>query len=239
MKRSSAARSLLRWFFIIATVVLVGVFLIVGFWRPGLFRGQFNAGHQLGGDIQAGFCGNTVDVFQRSLAQCEERDDLLYWECDLRETKDQEIVVFHDWDIGELVPDNEANRKALGVDKVGEIPIIDLTLRQIKSLTLKDGQPIPTLEEVLQCGIEHGMKKSLLLEIKLLLTDTGRDKVLELAKNYREKTEAEIHFLAFRRNISRSFPNEQQWLQKFADAEFRVYQTFRPKTAEYDLCTTW
>ena len=91
MKRSSAARSLLRLFFIIATVVLVGVFLIVGFWRPGLFRGQFNAGHQLGGDIQAGCCGNTVDVFQRSLAQCEERDDLLYWECDLRETKDQEI----------------------------------------------------------------------------------------------------------------------------------------------------
>ena len=239
MNRPNAARPLFRWFLILVGVLLTGVFIIVGFWRPGLLRGQPNAGHQLGGDMYSELSGNTVEVFKRSLAELENQESYLYSECDLRETKDQEIVIFHDWDIGRLVPDTIANRAALGVKSIGAIPISELTLKQIKSLKLRDGCEIPTLEEILECGLEHQPKKPLLLEIKLLLTDAARNRMFELASDYRAESNMEVHFLAFRRNITRSFPDERKWLNKFSESGFRVYQVFRPKTKEYDLCTTW
>ena len=160
----------------------------------------------------------------------EQTPDYKYSECDLRETKDHRIVVFHDWDIGSLVPDNKENRAALGLDSVESIPIKDLSLSQLQSLRLRGGHQIPTLEEVLQCAAELKIEKPLLLEIKVLHSDAGRNRVIELAKKYRDTHGIEIHFLAFRRNISRSFPQPIDWLQRFADADFRVYQVFRPKT---------
>lgn len=36
------------WMLLLATFVIAAV---VGFWRPGLLRGQSNEGHQLGGDL--------------------------------------------------------------------------------------------------------------------------------------------------------------------------------------------
>lgn len=165
---------------------------------------QFNAGHQLGGDMYTDIPGNTIYAFERAKRELEQEPDYLYSECDLRETKDHEIVIFHDWDIGRLVPDSTANQSSLGVDRIGRIPINELTLEQIRSLELAGGHKIPTLEEVLRCAEQIELKKPLLLEIKVLGSDTGRTKVLELATKYRDQSNLEIHFLAFRRNISRS-----------------------------------
>lgn len=183
--------------------------------------------------------GNTIAVFQRAIHELENDQEYRYSECDLRETKDGEIVVFHDWDIGQLVPNSKHNQKVLGVSHVGPIPINELKMEQIESLELVGGQKIPTLEEVLECAVQLELQKPLLLEIKVLHSDAGRSKAISLATKYRDQSNLEIHFLAFRRNISRSFPDEKAWLKRFAEEGFRVYQVYRPKTKEYDLCETW
>jgi len=118
-------------------------------------------------------------------------------------------------------------------------PVNKLTLEQLQSLQLQGGTRIPTLEEVLQTAVRIQPVKPILLEIKLLHSDEARFHMLDLAKRYRDQHGLEIQFLAFIRNVSRSFDDPRQWLDRFSDAGFRVYQTYRPKTQEYDLCDTW
>jgi len=124
-------------------------------------------------------------------------------------------------------------------ETVGDQPVNKLTLEQLQSLQLQGGTRIPTLEEVLQTAVRIQPVKPILLEIKLLHSDEARFHMLDLAKRYRDQHGLEIQFLAFIRNVSRSFDDPRQWLDRFSDAGFRVYQTYRPKTQEYDLCDTW
>ena len=185
---------------------------VVGWVRPGVMRGTPNDGHQLGGDLLAEFPGNTLEAFEVAINELESSPKYLYSECDIRETKDNQLVVFHDWDIGE-VPNTDRNRKSLGED-IDEQPICELTLEQIQGLELKGGCRVPTLEQVLQKAVELQPTKPLLLEVKYLHSDIGRQQLFELAKQYREKCEFEIHFLSFIRNINRSFPDPEQWFEE-------------------------
>ena len=218
-------------------LTLATIAVIVGCWRPGLLRGQPNDGHQLGGDLMADLSGNTIECFVRGIEAREVRDSWLYAECDIRETRDHRLVVFHDWDI-HCVPNSDENQAALG-EPVQKQAICDLTLEQIQGLRLECGSAIPTLVEVLEKARELQLKKPLLLEFKHLHSDAGREKLLELATRYRDEHQVDIHFLAFIRNVKRCFPDPESWLARFSKAGFRVYQTFRPKTEEYDLCKTW
>lgn len=210
---------------------------VVGWVRPGLMHGAPNDGHQLGGDLLLEIPGNTLEAFEVAITELESRPSYLYSECDIRETKDNQLVVFHDWDLGD-VPSNDRNLRLLGED-FGEQPICELTLEQLQGLELEGGCRIPTLEEVLQKAVELEPTKPLLLEVKYLHSDVGRKQLIELAKRYREQSDVEIHFLSFIRNINRSFSDPVQWLQECSSNGFRVYQAFRPKTKEYDLCETW
>ena len=210
---------------------------VVGFWRPGLLRGQSNDGHQLGGDLLAEVPGNTIAAFKIGIRDYEASPEWKYSECDVRETIDNRLVLFHDWDLSNI-PDSEFNRSVVG-EPVGGRPINELTLDQLQTLQLLGDHRIPTLEEMLQTAAEIGPVKPILLEIKLLHSDTARERMIELAMQYRDEHDLEIHFLAFIRNVNRSFPEPQHWLDRISDAGFRVYQVYRPKVAEYDLCETW
>ena len=218
-------------------VVVVALVYVVGFWRPGLFLAKTNIGHQLGGDIFADISGNTLEALEAGLSKHESSAQWRYAECDIRETRDHQLIVFHDWDIS-AVPDSAENRTALGQPVAGQA-ICDLTHEQLQGLKLKCGYGIPTLEEVLQAAVTAKPQKPLLLEVKYLHSDQGRRQLLELAKRYRDSSEVEIHFLGFIRNIARSFPEPELWLKQCAEEKFRVYQVYRPKTADYDLCTQW
>ena len=213
------------------------IFLVIGFWRPGLLRGQQNAGHQLGGDVLNAYSGNTVECFIRGVEKFESLPSWRYAECDIRETKDHELVVFHDWDISS-VPNTPKNQQALG-GPVESQPICELTLVQIQDLELECGCRVPTLEEILETAIKLKLKKPLLLEFKYLHSDQGRMRLLNLALRYRDDHGVNIQFLAFVRNVSRCFPDSNRWLSRIKENDFRVYQVFRPKTEEYDLCNTW
>ena len=223
-------------------LLLAAVFAgcIAGWVRPGLLRGTPNDGHQLGGDLMPEIPGNTLEAFEAAITKLESRPKYLYSECDIRETKDNQLVVFHDWDI-RGVPNTDRNRESLGED-VGKQPVCELTLEQLQGLELEGGCRIPTLEEVLQKAIELKPAKPLLLEVKYLHSKAAGQQLIQSAKQFRsagQACELEIHFLAFIRNINRSFPNPEQWLEECSKNGFRVYQAFRPKTEEYDLCETW
>lgn len=218
-------------------VIAIALFFVIGFWRPGLFLGQTNIGHQLGGDIFANISGNTLEALKAGSSKHESWAQWHYAECDIRETRDHQLVVFHDWDVS-AVPDSPENRTALG-EPVSDQAICDLTREQLQGLKLKCGHGIPTLEEVLLTAVAVQLQKPLLLEVKYLHSDQGRRQLLELAQQYRDSSKVEIQFLGFIRNIQRSFPKPKLWLKQCADAKFRVYQVYRPKTADYDLCEHW
>lgn len=215
----------------------IALFFVIGFWRPGLLLGEPNSGHQLGGDLFAHISGNTLEALEAGLNEHESSPTWRYAECDIRETRDHQLVVFHDWDIS-AIPDSPENRTALG-EPVGSQAICDLTYDQLGQLKLKCGCRIPTLEKVLRAAVAAKPQKPILLEVKYLHSDRGRQQLLELAQQYRDRSNVEIHFLAFIRNIQRSFPKPKVWLKQCTDAKFRVYQVYRPKTKAYDLCNTW
>ena len=219
------------------SALLLVIVVVVGCWRPGLMRAQPNDGHQLGGDLLPEVPGNTIAAFEIGIRDHEASEEWKYSECDIRETLDNRLVVFHDWDLSS-VPNSEHNQTVLG-ERVGDQPINELTLEQLQRLRLKGDSQIPTLEEVLQAAVRLAPAKPILLEIKLLESDKARYRMIELAKQYRDEHELEIHFLAFIRNINRSFDDPVEWLDRISKSGFRVYQTYRPKTAEYDLCKTW
>ncbi len=220
-------------------LVALSVWASIGFYYPGTFRKEANTGHRLGGDVFTDLPENSLAVFRKAIAEIERNEDYLYSECDLRETLDHHIVIFHDWDLKRLVPDCVENRLALDEPQIGQQRIRDLTLAQIKSLELENGHPIPSLEELLETAIELNLKKPLILEIKYFHSERGRQAVIDLAKKYRDHSQLEIHFSAFRRNLGRSCPTPKNWLNQFQSAGFRVYQVYRPKTSQYDLCETW
>lgn len=212
---------------------------VILFWRPGTFYKQPNAGHRLGGDVFEEFPENTLALFRKSIPELEHQPDYLYSECDLRETLDHHTVIFHDWDLSRLVPDTSENRAVLGGQKVGKQKIRELTLEQVKSLKLHGGHSIPSLEELLDCAKELRLQKPLILEIKHFHSSKGRKRMLVTVEKFRDQVDFPVNFLAFRRNLNRSHPKPKMWLRVFSDKNFRVYQVYRPKTSEYDLCNNW
>lgn len=225
-------------FAFICTVGIV-VWLLVGLVYPGTFRKELNLGHRLGGDVYPNIAENSLAVFRKAIAEIEHHEDYLFSECDIRETADHHLIVFHDQNLERLVPNNPVNRHALKTDRFGDVKICELTLEQVKALQLCDGQTIPTLKEILETAVQLQPKKPVLLEIKHLHSDQGRQAAIDLARRYRDQSNLEIHFLAFARNLRRSYPEPRIWLDKFNTNGFRVYQTYRPKIAKFDQCVTW
>lgn len=238
MKRQLRSQCIRLALAFVCAVAIAG-WLLVGFVYPGTFRKEHNLGHRLGGDVYPDIAENSLEVFRKAIREIEDDEDYLFSECDLRETADHHLVVFHDWDFERLVPDTKANRQALGTQRIGEQKICELTLDQVKALRLNGGHEIPTLVEILDTAEQLNLKKPLILEIKYLHSDQGRQTAIDLASEYRDRSGLEIHFLTFIRNLKRSYPEPRKWLDQFHAKGFRVYQTYRPKTAEHDLYKTW
>jgi len=85
------------------TLSALGIVACVWFWRPGLWYRSENLGHRLGGGETATYPENTLEAFRESIANLEANPLYKYSECDLRETRDHQIVLFHDWDLSRVV----------------------------------------------------------------------------------------------------------------------------------------
>ena len=182
-----------------------------------------NLGHRLGGDIYKP--ENTLFSYNKAL-KLQKKKSFVYVEFDVRETKDGELIIFHDSTIKRLVPKNSHNlrvlKKHLKKKKFERIYIKDLTLSEISHLLLQKKAHIPTLKEVLEASIKWKLKKPMHIEIKQLDSDKARYKLVELITQYNKKID--ISIIAFRKYFYKSFPFSPRWIQLFKEKGIEAYQ---------------
>ena len=186
-----------------------------------------NLGHRLGGDIYKP--ENTLYSYEKALSLLQNKKNFFHIEFDIRESKDGELIVFHDQKISRVVPDTKHNRNVLKTilkkKSFNQIYIKDLKAKTITRLLLKNNASIPTLEDVLQFSLLHDVKKPIYIEIKKIDTDYARAKMIELVAKYSETLN--IIFIAFSKNFYVSFPNPERWIKYFQKYNLRVYQIGR------------
>lgn len=190
-----------------------------------------NEGHRLGGDIYPP--GNTLYAYQKLLANNQCDTSFYYAECDIRETKDGEIVVFHDATLQRVVPAIDYNREILKGISFDSAKIIDLSFETIQKLELENGAHIPSLKEVLDASVEYKLHRQLLIEIKSIKTDKARNDLIDLVASYRDRLW--VNFLAHPTNYYHSFPHDYVWIPKFKQYGFMVYRTGKAKVLDNDL----
>jgi len=159
-----------------------------------------NAGHRAGGHgFGSALQENTVEALQALLARSSPGPlpELAYVEFDIHETRDGELLVFHDDTLARALPAGpgintapEASLLAQGLD-ARRAPLSALTAAQVLSFHLggRVGCHVPTLEQYLRVCLEAGLRHSIAVEIKGLRTDAGRQKLLELLQRYIKQSE--------------------------------------------------
>ena len=195
-----------------------------------------NLGHRMGGDKYKP--ENTLYCYKKALAHLQDKNDFLYVELDIQETKDGQIVVFHDTNsIKRLVPQSRHNLKILKdilhKKKFDKIQISDLTLSQTNKLSLEKNTHIPMLEEVLKASVKWKLRKPMLIEIKSLKSDKCRNDLISLVLKFTQSLD--INFMAFHANFYQSFPDSLRWKSMFKKNGFKVYTAKKPKIDEFDF----
>jgi len=179
-----------------------------------------NIGHRLGGDIYPP--ENTLYAYEKLLKTIDKAKDV---EFDVRETKDHQLVVFHDEDLSRVVPKSLHNIAILKTMRFKTLKIQHLTLEQLKKLNLLHDAKIPTLEEVLQASGKWHVKKPLHVEVKLLHSDNGREKFIQTL--IRHKKKLNLMITIFRKNFLKSFPYPKRWLSLLKKHGIKMYQIDR------------
>ena len=183
-----------------------------------------NLGHRLGGDIYEP--ENTLFSYKKALKELQKKEDFLYVEFDIRESKDGKIVVFHDSKIARMTPQSRENMDVLSrilkKKRFEKIRIKDLTFNEIVGLSLKKETKIPTLKEVLDASIQWNLKKPMHIEVKSLMTDQARYHLIQLIQKY--ASELDISLVAFQKNFAKSFPFPPRWIKLLQNANIEAYQ---------------
>ncbi len=182
-----------------------------------------NLGHRLGGDIYKP--ENTLYVYKKALKTLQNKKDFKYVEFDIRESKDGELIVFHDSKIDRIVPKTKHNLNLLKNKNFKNISIENLTAKTISKLILEHNAHIPTLEEVLQASVDWNLKKPIHVEIKALNTDKARMKLIKTVDKYTKKLD--ISFIAFSKHFYKSFPYPPRWIHLFQKYNLNFYQIGR------------
>ena len=133
------------------------------------------------------FDENTLAAFQRA---AELGADAI--ECDPKLTRDGVYVIMHDFTV---------DRTTDGRGKVA-----DMTLSEIKSLRTKNGEEVPTLEEVLKLAKERGL--AIYLDMKSAPPDGG-EKLVALLDAYglRDRVIVGTYRKQFTRELERRWPD--------------------------------
>jgi len=196
-----------------------------------------NLGHRLGGDVYK--YENTLVCYKKALKTLQQKKKFKYVEFDIRETKDHELVVFHDSEIERIIPQNRYNIKVLArvlkKKRFQQIRIKDLTLKEVRELLIAKDVHVPTLENVLESSIKWNLKKPINIEIKSLKSDEARYKLINLIKKYNKKLD--IGLIAFRKNFYNSFPFPPRWINILKKNHIEAHQIDKYSfTDESSLC---
>lgn len=123
-----------------------------------------------------------------------------YLEFDIQETRDGELVLFHDRTLARMIPYHGENQKKLDrlAKELGKssgrnvdpkkIKISHLTVNQLQTLDLNGipGEKVPTLREFLTAALHWGLVKPITLEIKYLKSDKARETLIAEAARFRD-----------------------------------------------------
>ena len=172
----------------------------------------WNLGHRAGAgllNVHADLPENSLVALKAALLGRDGKppiqflDDFIYLEVDVQETADHHIVLFHDRGLTRMLPSDASNIEAYrtiledkGVQArtgrmrpcVRDLDIQRLTLAQIQRLSLRGstGEQVPELETFLKKCRTWGLKKPLTIDIKHLHSDLARERLICLAKIFRE-----------------------------------------------------
>lgn len=153
-----------------------------------------NAGHRLGGDVLKGFKDNTLATLSTAMELgIQHHESFKYWEFDVRETKDNVLIVHHDRKIN----------KGKNID--------EMTFLEIKKMA----PFIPKYTEVMSY-LNNNFKGRVVVEIKYLISDKGRQTIIDIVEKYRAMPNLFIDYLAFKGHFKASFPksNVFHWCKK-------------------------
>jgi len=162
-----------------------------------------NLGHRSGGDVFTHLPENSIEVLSLALsgdntyAPIQDSPEFEYLEFDVWETKDHELVVFHDLSLKRLLPYegdniavyNEMKKNGAVTKPTWLLSIKHLTLEQIKKLSLLGDSryKVPTLEEYLEEVRKHDLIKPIVLEIKYIKSEEAKEKMIELFSRFKEE----------------------------------------------------
>jgi glycerophosphoryl diester phosphodiesterase len=199
-----------------------------------------NLGHRLGGDVYSH--ENTLTCYKKALKYLQYKKDFKYVEFDIQETKDNKIVVFHDHEIKRIIPKNKHNRKVLKrvlkKKSFEKIQIKNLTLKEVRELSIAKNVSIPTLEEVLISSVKWRLKKPMHIEVKSLHSDKARYKLIELINKYSKNLD--ISIIAFRKYFYESFPFAPRWIKLFQENNIEASQIDKHFfTKEKSFCSSY
>ncbi|OUR96841.1 hypothetical protein A9Q84_10920 [Halobacteriovorax marinus] len=160
-----------------------------------------NLGHRAGGgkkEYYSHLPENSLTALEHSIEGIQYRKDFLYLEFDIQETKDGEIVIFHDKYIKRMISYKQ-NKLELDriYDELGlssssrkrhKVKIQQLTFSQLRRLHLTDhpDQLVPTLSEFIRVSKQQGLIKPMTVELKYIRTDAAKVKVIEMLKEFNE-----------------------------------------------------
>ncbi|MCF6243625.1 MAG: hypothetical protein L3J43_01145 [Sulfurovum sp.] len=174
-----------------------------------------NVGHRLGGDIYTP--ENTLYAYEKLWFNFKNDANLTHIECDIQESLDGKLIIFHDAKIARIVPKINMNlkilKKTLGNKKFDNINIRDLKWSAIKKLQLSHNAKIPTLKQMLDASVKWKVTTPIHLEIKSLQSDEARMKLIKLIVSYQKKLD--IFVVIFSSNFYKSFPFTKKWIRLF------------------------
>lgn len=155
-----------------------------------------NYGHRLGSEVIKGLRQNTLEVLNAALDEkIYEKSKFKYWEFDVRETKDKILIVHHDRSL--------IKKKKIYIDKLTYNEVIE-----IKPDVPLYGAVLSTLNE--------RFKGEVAVEIKSVISDSGRSRLIEEVDKYNAIGNLKIKYLAFPKKFKKSFPknNRKFWCEK-------------------------
>ena len=183
-----------------------------------------NLGHRLGGDVYG--AENTLYSYKKAIKYLHDKKNFKNVEFDVQETKDSELILFHDKTIKRVIPKSKYNlnvlKRVLEKKKFDKIEIKDLTLKETSQLLLEYKASIPTLEDVLKLSVKWKVHKPLHIEIKQLHSDKGRYKLIKTVSKYNKLLD--VSFIAFQKYFYKSFPDTERWIALFQQHHLKFYQ---------------
>lgn len=186
-----ALQSLMTLVLLILSIVLILA------WRINLQAGD-GIGHRAGWEgFEGEYCENTIEGM-RALVALDNGEGVTehfpFLEFDVQETQDGQLVVFHDACLTRAFPATKENTATIhslaneGVDWQNAT-VQDLSLSQLQSLHLggREGLRVPLFKEFLRACVAVGIRRTLAIEVKLLLTDKARQELIDTIRLYLEE----------------------------------------------------